>query len=129
MRWLRVKVPVSLLNAHNNYVSTIIDSEVIVDSITISYPTTTATFAHFKDTERSDSSSSAAQRERKEGTITDLPVGNDGKVTSDTVVRSADATTTLALYQGIQDVDASGYPVNKIIVTTPLFLPADTPAE
>ncbi|WP_292464787.1 NosD domain-containing protein [Methanolobus sp.] len=126
------EVPNATLNTSSNYVSATINENdgVAPAGIMGESPTYTVILALFKDEETTRSNSgSAAQRERREGTITDLQVGNDGKVTSDMVVKSADATTTLTLYQGTRAVDTSGYPVNKIIVTTPLFLPADTPGE
>ncbi|KXS45137.1 MAG: putative cell surface protein, partial [Methanolobus sp. T82-4] len=89
----------------------------------------TSTFGLFKDTPRSSDGMSAAERVRSEGTITDIPVGDDGEVTSDTVVKSSDSITTLTVYKGTKATDSNGDPVNKIIVTTPASLPADTPRE
>lgn len=127
------KVPNSTLSTNNNYVSaTITEAEEnpSIDMPGLSYE---ATLALFKNPESSASSgssgSSVMAKERREGTITDLPVGSDGEVTGDTIVKSSNAATTLTLYKGTKAVDASGNPVNRIIVTTPSSLPADTPRE
>ena len=93
------------------------------------------TFGLFKDPETSSSSSSGsdsgsvATRVRSQGTIATLPTNGNGEVTGDTVVKSKDTITTLTLYKGTVGTDTSGNPVNKIIVTTPASMPADTPKE
>ena len=91
------------------------------------------TFALFKNPEspvHSDSAgSSLAARIRSQGTITDLPLGENGQVISDTIVRSADSATALTLYEGTQAVDSYGNPVNRIIITVPASLPSGTPPE
>jgi hypothetical protein len=93
------------------------------------------TFGLFKDLETSSSSSSGssggsvATRVRAEGTIATLQTNGNGEVTGDTVVKSKDTITTLTLYKGTVGTDTSGNPVNKVIVTTPASMPADTPKE
>ncbi len=93
------------------------------------------TFGLFKDPETSSSSSSSsdsgsvATRVRSQGTISTLPTNSNGEVTGNTVVKSKDTITALTLYKGTVGTDASGNPVNKIIVTTPASMPADTPKE
>ena len=112
-----VKVSDTTLNTNGNYVSANL--------------TEFGTFGLFKDPEPESSGdgSSLMARIRSEGTITDIPVGNDGEVTGDTVVKSSDSTSTLTLYKGTKAVDPNGDPVSKVIVTTPASLPADTPRE
>ncbi|KXS43115.1 MAG: putative cell surface protein [Methanolobus sp. T82-4] len=112
-----VKVPNATLNTNGDYVSANL--------------TEFGTFGLFKDPEPESSGdgSSLMARIRSEGTITDIPVGNDGEITGDTVVKSSDSTSTLTLYKGTKAVDLNGDPVSKIIVTTPASLPADTPRE
>jgi hypothetical protein len=58
-----------------------------------------------------------------------MPTNEDGEVTADSVAKSSDTKTTLTLYKGTVGTDPSGNPVNKIIVTKPASLPADTPEE
>ncbi|AFV22935.1 cell surface protein [Methanolobus psychrophilus R15] len=124
------KIPNATLHTPDNYVSATLASTENGFSINgiASYE---ATLALFKDPEPSTSrsGSSVIAREISQGRSTDLPVGNDGEVTGDTVVKSSNAATTLTLYKGTKAVDASGNPVNRIIVTTPSSLPSDTPAE
>jgi parallel beta-helix repeat protein len=126
-----VRVPNATLSTSNNRVSaTVTGEDIDVRSILISYPTAEITLALFKDSERTGSSgSSVIARERSQGTITDLPLGNDGGLTKDTVVKSSDLTTTLTLFTGTKALDPLGNPVNSIIVTTPSSLPSDTPRE
>ncbi|TGC09159.1 right-handed parallel beta-helix repeat-containing protein [Methanolobus halotolerans] len=73
--------------------------------------------------------SSLAARTRSQGTVADLPVNSNGEILRDTIIKSSDATTALSISKGTKAVDPQGNPVNKIIVTTPSSLPADTPAE
>ncbi|MCQ6963603.1 hypothetical protein PV02_11040 [Methanolobus chelungpuianus] len=91
------------------------------------------TFALFKNPESSVSSgssdSSLTARIRSQGTVTDLPLGENGQLISDTIVRSADSATTLTLYGGTQAFDPYGNPVNRIIITVPASLPPGTPQE
>jgi parallel beta-helix repeat protein len=126
-----VRVPNATLSTSNNTVSANVRGEDIdVQSIMISYPTAEITLALFKDSERTGSSgSSVVARERREGTITGLSLGNNGELAKDTVVKSSDSTTTLTLFTGTKALDPLGNPVNSIIVTTPSSLPSDTPRE
>ena len=127
-----VEAPNATLNTSGNYVSATINENdgVAPAGIMGESPTYTVTLALFKDKETPRSNSgSAAQRERREGTITDLPLGNDGEITGDSVVKSSDTSTTLTLYKGTKALDPFGNPVSSIIVTTPSSLPADTPRE
>lgn len=126
-----VHVPGAVLNINSNYVSaTIGGSEESVKGSIMAPAPETVTLALFKDSERAGSSgSSVIARERREGTITDLPLGNDGELTKDTVVKSSGSTTTLTLFTGTKALDPLGNPVNSIIVTTPSSLPSDTPRE
>jgi len=128
-----VKVSNAVLSTGNNCVSaTVTGEDVDIKSIMISYPTAEITLALFKNQESSGSGSSGSSviaRERREGTITDLPLGNDGELTKDTVVKSSGSTTTLTLFTGTKALDPLGNPVNSIIVTTPSSLPSDTPRE
>ncbi|WP_292465935.1 NosD domain-containing protein [Methanolobus sp.] len=125
-----IKIPNATLNAVDNYVfGTLSYTE---DGFSINgIASYEATLALFKDPEPSTSrsGSSVIAREISQGRSTDLPVGGDGEITGDTVVKSSNAATTLTLYKGTKAVDASGNPVNRIIVTTPSSLPSDTPAE
>jgi parallel beta-helix repeat protein len=128
------EVPNATLNTSDNYVSaTIKENDGIAPTVIMGInPTYTVTLALFKDTEPSTSSnpgSSVVARERREGTITNLPVGDDGELTGNTVVKSSDMTTTLTFYKGTKALDAFGNPVTVIIVTTPSSLPSDTPRE
>jgi hypothetical protein len=130
-------IPNSSLNTNENYVAASIDWQYIIeyDSIDIGINSPTpyyglVTLALFKDPEPPRSSgSSVIARERSQGTITDLTLGNDGGLTKDTVVKSSDLTTTLTLFTGTKALDPLGNPVNSIIVTTPSSLPSDTPRE
>jgi parallel beta-helix repeat protein len=128
-----VEVPNATLNTSGNYISALITETIDgTPAGTLSPPLSeyTVTLALFKDGETPRfNSGSAAQRERREGTITNLPVGNDGGLTKDTVVKSSDSTTTLTLFTGTKALDPLGNPVNSIIVTTPSSLPSDTPRE
>jgi parallel beta-helix repeat protein len=117
-----VEVPNITLNTTDNYVSANL--------------TEFGTFGLFKDAQTSGAPVSSGSdgvsitaRVRSQGTITDLPVGNDGGITGDTVIKSSNVVTTLTLYKGTKAVDPQGNPVNSIIVTTPASLPADTPRE
>ncbi|AFV24866.1 putative cell surface protein [Methanolobus psychrophilus R15] len=128
------EVPNATLNTSGNYVSaTIKENDGIAPTGIMGInPTYTVTMALFKDTEPSTSGnpgSSVVARERREGTITDLPAGDDGELTGNTVVKSSDMTTTLTFYKGTKALDPLGNPVNSIIVTTPSSLPSDTPRE
>jgi parallel beta-helix repeat protein len=127
------EVPNATLNTSGNYFSaTIKENDGVAPAgimgIDLTY---TVTLALFKDPEPSpgNSGSSVIARERREGTITDLPVGDDGELTGDTVVKSSDMTTTLTFYKGTKALDPFGNPVTIIIITTPSSLPADTPRE
>ncbi|AFV22562.1 cell surface protein [Methanolobus psychrophilus R15] len=128
-----VEVPNATLNTSGNYVSAIIAETIDgtpAGTLSPALSEYTVTLALFKDGETPRSNSgSAAQRERREGTITDLPRGNDGGLTKDTVVKSSDSTTTLTLFTGTKALDPLSNPVNSIIVTTPSSLPSDTPRE
>ncbi|WP_292465809.1 right-handed parallel beta-helix repeat-containing protein [Methanolobus sp.] len=127
-----IKVAGSTLNTQHNYVSASISApEITIGGGTVLTPAPhTVTLALFKDSERTGSSgSSVIARERSQGTITDLPRGNDGGLAKDTVVKSSDSTTTLTLFTGTKALDPLGNPVNSIIVTTPSSLPSDTPRE
>ncbi|WP_259370135.1 NosD domain-containing protein [Methanococcoides orientis] len=118
-----IAVPNSSLNKTDNYVSANL--------------TESGTFGLFKIAESSSSSPSSpgsndgsvAARVRAQGTVTDLPVNGDGEVTDESIVKSSDTKTTLTLSKGTITTDPSGNPVNKIIVTVPASLPADTPAD
>ncbi|WP_292465933.1 NosD domain-containing protein [Methanolobus sp.] len=123
-------LPDASLNTNGNYVTTTITQQYIIPhsvEINAEVEYTPFTLALFKDPE--PSGSSVIAREISQGRSTDLPVGGDGEITGDTVVKSSNAATTLTLYKGTKAVDASGNPVNRIIVTTPSSLPSDTPAE
>jgi len=124
-----VKVPGSTLNTQHNYVSaTITAPEITIGGGTVLAPAPRiVTLALFKNSQRTGSS--VVARERSQGTITDLPLGNDGGLTKDTVVESSHSTTTLTLFAGTKALDPLGNPVNSIIVTTPSSLPSDTPRE
>ncbi|WP_292463816.1 NosD domain-containing protein [Methanolobus sp.] len=127
-----VEVPNATLNTSGNYVSATINENDGVAPVGImeESPTYTVTLALFIDGETPRSNSgSAVQRERREGTITDLPLGNDGEITGDSVVKSSDTSTTLTFYKGTKALDPFGNPVSSIIITTPSSLPADTPGE
>ncbi|MDW7732964.1 MAG: NosD domain-containing protein [Methanolobus sp.] len=119
-RW--AQVPNATLNTTGNYV--------------FANLTEFGTFGLFKDAAGSavptfsgSHDDSLAARIRSQGTVTDLPVTGDGEITADTVIRSSDASTTLSMSKGTKALDSYGNPVNKIIVTTPASLPANTPGE
>ncbi|NPE29328.1 right-handed parallel beta-helix repeat-containing protein, partial [Methanococcoides sp. SA1] len=117
-----VEVPDSSLNSSGNHVSANL-TEFGTFGLFKEYTATSPTISS------SSSGGSVASRVRSQGTITDLPVNGDGKLTFDAVVKSSDTKTTLTLREGTVAVDPAGNPVNKIIVTKPASLPADTPAD
>jgi parallel beta-helix repeat protein len=131
-----VKVPDATLNTNDNYVCATITVAEANPAINAVMETYEATLALFKDVESSisgsqapDSGSSVMARERREGTISDLPMGEEGGVNGDFVVTSSSGTTTITLYEGTKALDPSGNPVSRIIITTPSSLPAGTPQE
>ncbi|WP_292465862.1 lectin like domain-containing protein [Methanolobus sp.] len=132
-----VKVANTVLNINDNYVSAAISAvdanPLINDAV---FETYEATFSLFKDLENSlsdsfavNSGSSAMAKERRDGTISYLPVGNEGEIKDDFIVSSSSGSTTITLYNGTKATDPLGDPVDRIIVTTPASLPEDVPAE
>ncbi|WP_321431011.1 GLUG motif-containing protein [uncultured Methanolobus sp.] len=93
------------------------------------------TFGLFKNSGSSSDSSSSSDdgsvvaRLQSKGTTAILYTNSDGELNGDTVVKSKNAITTLTLYKGTVGTDAAGNTVNKVTVTKPESMPANTPAE
>ncbi|UGV41290.1 right-handed parallel beta-helix repeat-containing protein [Methanococcoides orientis] len=120
-----VEVPNASLNTSENYVSINLSEF--------------GTFGLFSDPEipspsdPSDSSekrdSSVARRIISEGTTQQLLLDEDGEIMGDTVVKSSDSKATATLFKGTVALSSSGDPLNKVMITMPLSLPADVPKD